>query len=510
MHKQYLSIIAGILLFCNISFGQTSPKRELRAVWISTVFNTDFPSKPGLSGNAQKLEIINLLNFHQRNGMNAVIFQVRPAADAFYNSKYEPWSKWLTGKLGNAPQPYYDPLAYFIDEAHKRDMEFHAWFNPYRAWMDTTTTPDDSMHVIKQHPEWFVTYGNRRYFDPGIPAVRSWVVKVVMDVVQHYNVDAIQFDDYFYPYKIADADFPDNNSYILYNNGFTNKADWRRNNVDMVIQLLHDSIKAAKPWVKFGISPFGIYKNQSTDSDGSATNGMSNYYDLYADILKWLRNDWIDYVAPQLYWHIGNKNADYQVLVDWWSKHLYGKHLYIGHAVYQADSTAKVADWRSPSQLPKQFRINRKNPQVRGSVFFSSASFAKNPLGFNDSLRYNFYNKPAFLPEMKWKDNVPPEPPDVHASKFESNILLSWKNQDEAKFPNDTAVFWVVYKFKGKVAGSIDDVANIYKVVKKPYIVLPRKRWEFFREKYTFVVTAFDRLQNESKLSNLVIVKLKE
>lgn len=271
---------------------------------------------------AEKLKqnLTGQLNSLQKAGINAIIFQVRPEADALYASRLEPWSRFLTGVQGKAPEPYWDPMQFMIDECHKRGMEFHAWINPYR----TKTTLKSELapnHVYNIHPEWFVAYGDQLYFDPALPESRRHICMVVSDIVSRYDVDAIHMDDYFYPYPVKGKDFPDDASFARLGGGFGNKGDWRRNNVNMLIKKLHETIREIKPWVKFGVSPFGIYRNESSDPLGSKTKGLQNYDDLYADVLLWAREGWIDYNIPQIYWHIGHPAADYETLVKWWARH---------------------------------------------------------------------------------------------------------------------------------------------------------------------------------------------
>ncbi|HTH32078.1 MAG TPA: family 10 glycosylhydrolase [Lacibacter sp.] len=375
------------------------PKQEFRAVWIATVDNIDWPSKKGMAVDSQKAEFIRILDLHKGNGMNAVIMQVRPATDAFYPSPYEPWSEWLSGVQGKPPSPYYDPLQFMVTETHKRGMEFHAWCNPYRADFSIGKASIAPSHITRLHPQWFLDYGGKKYFDPGNKEAQAFVVEVIRDMTERYDVDALHFDDYFYPYRIAGQEFPDSVSYQQYNNGLT-KDDWRRSNVDSVIVSLSRMIKQVKPWVKFGISPFGVWRNSDKDPRGSNTKaGQTNYDDLYADILLWLQKGWIDYVAPQLYWEFGHKAAPYEVLIDWWSKHTYGKHCYIGLGIYRAGSNDA---WKDSTQLLKQIDLLRSTPNMHGMIFFSSKTFNRNPNGWNDSLRLNYFKEPAMVPEMKW------------------------------------------------------------------------------------------------------------
>lgn len=389
-----------LLTFFFLSAANSQPpatKPELRAVWIATISNIDYPRKPTADSYEQQQEFIKLLDMHKRNGMNAIVMQIRPATDAFYASAYEPWSQWLTGIQGLAPDPYYDPLEFMITETHKRGMEFHAWMNPYRAVFNIFTSSITATHITNIHPEWFISYGEKKYFDPGNKDVQHYITEIVKDVVTRYKVDAIHFDDYFYPYPIAGKVFPDYKSYSKHGAGM-NKEDWRRSNVDSVIKKLYSTIKLANNKCQFGISPFGVWRNADRDPEnGSQTNGFSNYDDLYADILLWLKNGWIDYVAPQIYWEIGHRKVAYEVLVDWWSKHTYGKNCYIGIGMYMAGSNYA---WRDKTQLPRQIKKLRSTPNIQGMIFYSSRSFENNPNGWSDSLRFNYFNTPAPTPKI--------------------------------------------------------------------------------------------------------------
>ena len=377
-----------------VSIAQTKP--ELRAVWVATVDNIDWPSQGNYSPDSQRIEFIKLLEMHRNNGMNALVVQVRPASDAFFPSQYEPWSQWLTGTQGRPPAPYYDPLAFMISETHKRGMQFHAWMNPYRAEFKLGVSSIAATHITRLHPDWFLTYGDKKYFDPGNKDVQQYVVNIVRDVVRRYDVDAIHFDDYFYPYRIAGQEFPDDLKYKQYGNGM-NKDDWRRSNTDSVIKMISIAIKQENKKCQFGISPFGVWRNADKDPvNGSKTRGgQTNYDDLYADILLWLQKGWIDYVAPQLYWEFGHKAAPYEVLLDWWSKHSYGKNCYIGLGIYRAGSNEA---WRDKTQLPRMIEALRNTPNIQGMIFFSSKSFDNNPNGWNDSLRLNYFKDPAPAP----------------------------------------------------------------------------------------------------------------
>ncbi len=400
-----------------------SPHYEFRGVWIATVENIDWPSKRTLSPEEQRLEFTKILDLHQLNGMNAVVVQIRPVTDAFYPSKYEPWSEYLTGKQGLAPSPFWDPLKFMIEECHSRGMEFHAWFNPYRAIFNVTRSSVSANHITRTNPNWFLTYGTTKYFDPGLPEARQHVNNIIRDVLERYDVDAIHFDDYFYPYKIPGKEFPDQASFARFGNGMGHD-EWRRSNVDTIIKMLSKTIKLVNPRVKFGISPFGVWRNSSKDPRGSASRaGVTNYDDLHADILLWLQNGWIDYVAPQLYWEIGHKLVDYKMLLDWWASNTFNRHLYIGHGIYRSGE-AKAGPWKNRNQIPDQINYLRQNEQVNGSIFYSSKIFKVNPMGWNDSLRNNYYRYPALVPPMPWIDDVPPLKPLINnLSKNEVRVL---------------------------------------------------------------------------------------
>ncbi len=375
-------------------------QQEFRGVWIATIDNIDWPLRGSVTPESQKAEFRRQLDMHKRNGMNAVIVQIRPSADAFYPSPFEPWSQWLTGVQGRAPSPFYDPLEFMISEAHKRGMEFHAWLNPYRANFNISNSSISPTHITRVHPEWFLTYGGKKYFDPSNKLAQNFVVNVVQDIVSRYAIDAIHMDDYFYPYRIAGKEFPDAVAYQRSGSKLS-KDDWRRSNVDSIILRLSNVIKKEKPWCKFGISPFSVWRNKDKDAEGSDTKaGQTNYDDLYADVLLWLKKGWIDYVAPQLYLEIGNKNIAYEKILDWWSKHSYGKHIYVGHAIYRGNE--KSLAWKNRDELPNQIKLIRQYPNVQGSIYFSSNSFNTNPNGWNDSLRNNYYRYPATIPVMDW------------------------------------------------------------------------------------------------------------
>ena len=364
-------------------------RKEMRGIWVATVLNIDWPSKKGLSVESQKQEFIKILDNVKEWNMNAVFVQIKPVGDAFYPSKFSPWSEYLTGIQGQ--NPGYDPLKFMIEEAHKRNIEFHAWFNPYRLTMSGGIDKLSNDNIGKQRPDWTITYGGKLYLNPGISEVNDYIVKSIMEVVENYDIDGVHMDDYFYPYKVKGEIYNDEEQYNKYGSNFLKVDDWRRDNVNKLIEKLYSSIKAEKKNVSFGISPFGVWRNISTDSvRGSNTKaGIQNYDDLYADILYWMKKNWIDYVAPQIYWNQGFKIAEYNTLVDWWSK--YAKetktNLYIGQAAY------RIKDWEKDDELINQIKYNRKSEEVKGSIFFSYSSLVKDPKGILEKIKNDVYSK---------------------------------------------------------------------------------------------------------------------
>lgn len=497
MKQQFFIRIFTLILLVSLSisvFSQTYPKREMRAFWIATVENIDWPSVKGLSTDQQKSEMIELLDQVQAWNMNAVVFQIRPDADALYDSKLEPWSEWLSGKQGVAPNPYYDPLAFTIAECRKRGLDIHVWLNPYRAVQNIEKSVPAPNHVANTHPEWMLTYGKKKYFDPGIPEVRNHVARVVGDLVRRYDIDAIHFDDYFYPYREANQEFPDQNSFAAYPNGFASskKDDWRRNNVDLIIKQLHDSIKSIRRTVEFGISPFGVWKNNSTDPAGSATKaGVTNYEDLYADILLWQKEGWIDYVTPQLYWYIGKTVADYAILVDWWSKNTYGCQLYIGQAPFLLNEESKDKAWQTPDEIIDQIKLNRSIPAISGSVFFSAKSLKKNPLGIKERLLQEMYKFPALTPTNPRVGPVQPATPlNPKIHKKRKKIELSWENGENNRM-------FAIYKTGKKSILNIENPENIYTVTSEKTLVIPSTKTTK-TSRFKYAVTAISPSHHES------------
>lgn len=488
-------ILALLLFFSFTNLSSQHPKREMRAVWIATIANIDWPSSPNHSPYEQRSEMIHMLDELYDNNINTVVFQARPSTDAFYHSALEPWSKYLTGKQGKRPEPFYDPMQFVIDEAHKRCMEVHIWLNPYRVLNHDNTNSISSEHLFHKDRSLFLKYAGKYYFDPGLDETRIHLNNVVKDIVERYDIDAIHFDDYFYPYPEGKADFPDQESFRKNPRGFSNIADWRRNNVDLIIAELQKTIKSIKPWVEFGISPFGVWRNSTTDPAGSATRaGIQNYDDLYANILKWLKEGTIDYVVPQLYWEIGKKVADYAILIDWWSKNSYNKNLYIG-LYASALEINKDPAWRKPNEIVRQLRLNRQFPLVSGAMFFSAKPFLKNIQGLNDSLKTSIYPYKAICPENLNLQGVGAiQPQNLRIIKDMQNSVLIWDkiNEDGGSAPS----YYIVYSFKGRKVGDLVNPANILTLTTSTSLNLSELKLNGF---YTFVVTSVNRYRKESK-----------
>jgi uncharacterized lipoprotein YddW (UPF0748 family) len=493
------------LLFVSLSLlplilvGQSPPKHELRGAWIATFANIDWPSANTLSVAAQQAELIRLLDQLQAAGINAVFFQVRSQCDAMYESPMEPWSADLTGRQGQAPSPAYDPLEFLIAACRQRGLEVHAWFNPFRAVSNAGSLASFAPnHIARTRPEWLLAQGSLRILDPGIPQVRDYVVGVVLDVLRRYDVDGIHFDDYFYPYPPSSgAPFNDDASFAADARGFTNRQDWRRDNIDLFIQRTNESVRAVKPWVKFGVSPFGIWRNRTSDPGGSATNGLQSYSDIYADSRKWIQQAWVDYLTPQLYWSVGFSVANYGILLPWWNALGGSRHVYSGMAAYKVNNGGTDTNWNQPSQIPNQVRLNRQHAQVRGQTFFSARSVVSNPLGIRDALRDDLFRTPALLPRMPWKDDQPPPPVGNLTAQTRGNeVRLSWVAPPATGNALDRVRQFVVYRSTSSMIDR-DDSANIVRLT-------ANESETSFSDPglapgtYYYTVTALDRLHNES------------
>ena len=490
--------------FSNLLAQISSPKREFRGAWLHVVGNQTIKT---MLTDEVKAMFIKTLDSLLLSGCNAVIFQVRPQADAFYDSKIEPWSRFLTGEQGIAPVPYWDPLKFMIDEAHKRGMELHAWCNPYRV-----TSNDEEIlskdHLFYKNPKIFVRYGKQLYFDPGEPESRRHVVKVISDIVKRYNVDAIHFDDYFYPYPIKGEEFNDNLSFKKYakNQGFKSwqRGDWRRNNVELLIKEINDSIKSIKPWVRFGISPFGIHRNlkDTPDGSGSNTNGLSNYDALFADVPAWANKGYIDYIAPQLYWKIGHPAADYETLIKWWDKSNFKGQLYIGQNI----DTFKESDIDNPktTQFGEKMRLVRVLENVDGNVWWPGWIIQKNPFGFADSLITKYQSNIALIPAYADIDSIAPS---AVTSITKIGKKIEWTTDElENEDPMQKVLFFAIYCFPQGIEPDISKSGYLIKITPDNYFKISNN-FKHHNKGCNIVVTVIDRCWNESAPSKVLNIK---
>jgi uncharacterized lipoprotein YddW (UPF0748 family) len=400
-------------------------EREFRGVWVASVSNIDWPSRRGLPVERQKAELIAILDRARELRLNAVILQVRPAGDALYASQLEPWSEYLTGTMGRAPEPFYDPLAFAIEEAHRRGLELHAWFNPYRAKHPSARSAASPDHISRTRPGLVREYGTHLWMDPGEPAVQEHSLRVILDVVRRYNIDGVHIDDYFYPYKERDKtgriiDFPDQPSWNRYRaaGGTLSRDDWRRNNVDSFVERLYSEIKREKRWVRFGVSPFGIWR----PGYPAQVRGLDAYTELYADARKWLVNGWLDYFAPQLYWPVAQHAQSYPVLLDWWvQQNRHGRHIWPGNFTSRVGPD-RARNWPA-SELLEQIHLTRERAGATGNVHFSMRSLMGDPDGLSAQLA-QMYREPAVVPASPWLGAAPPPAPHVALRSAGAGAML--------------------------------------------------------------------------------------
>ena len=464
------------------------PKREFRGAWIQCV-NGQFR---GIGTEAMQKTLSYQLDELQKDGCNVIIFQVRPECDALYESKYEPWSYYLTGQQGVAPRPYWDPLAWMIEQSHKRGMELHAWINPYRA-KTKVAHANASNHVVSQHPERCFEYDGLTLLNPALKENRDYICQVVTDILERYDVDGLHIDDYFYPYPTPGIPIPDNAYFRANSQGFTDIGDWRRNNVNLFIEQLWATIRTVKPWVKFGVSPFGIYRNVKNDPNGSQTNGLQNYDQLYADVLLWVKNGWVDYCVPQIYWEIGNKAADYAELMNWWNKHCTKTTLVIGEDI---ERTAKF------NQMEQKMNMHAELPNIQGTVLWYAKAAVDNVGNYGTQLRNVYWRYPALQPVMKHIDNkAPKKPRKVQVIDIEGQKVLFW-TAPKGEGWKDAAAGYAIYRFGTGDKVDINDVTKLVTITNDTHYELPREEWG---SKVTYAVTALDRMQNESSYKKVKV-----
>jgi uncharacterized lipoprotein YddW (UPF0748 family) len=484
MKHSLLILFLACMPFC--ATGQITPKREFRGAWVHVIHQDQYRA---MSVPEMKHYFIRLLDRLQSCRINALVFQVRPTADAFYYSELEPWSRYLTGKQGQAPEGNFDPLPFLIEAAHERGMEFHAWLNPYRVTSSETDTLHAS-HLYYQHPGRFVRYGKQLYFDPGEPENRAFICRVVKDIATRYDIDAIHMDDYFYPYPIAGESFPDDASFRRHAGSFTpnQRADWRRNNVNLLIREIKEVLLDTKPWVRFGVSPFGIYRNRANTPDGSGsdTNGLQNYDELYADVKLWVEKGWVDYNIPQLYWEIGHPRADYETLHRWWARNNYGRPLYIGQS---------IGNTMKNGQLARKMQLVRETPGIYGNCFWPAYELLRNSGGIADSLRQTYHRYPALIPAwLHMREKPPRDIKRLRGERTPKGDLLYWERNGDPRNPNH-AQYYIVYRFAHHEKPQLDDPAKIVAITRQPFCLLPIGE----AERYRYVVTSVDRFHNESR-----------
>jgi uncharacterized lipoprotein YddW (UPF0748 family) len=388
--------------------------REFRGVWVASVGNMDWPSRPGLSVERQQAELIRILDRAAQLGLNAVIFQVRPGADALYQSSLEPWSEYLTGTMGRAPEPFYDPLEFAVREAHRRGLELHAWFNPFRARYPGGRSAASADHISRARPDLVRRYGRQLWMDPAEPEVQDHAVRVILDVVRRYDIDGVHIDDYFYPYREYDPKgklipFPDDAAYERFRRGggTLGRSDWRRENVNRFVERLYAEVKRERREVKLGISPFGIWR----PGHPAQIRGLDAYEEIFADARKWLTSGWLDYFTPQLYWPIHQTAQSFPVLLDWWAdQNHHRRHIWPGSYSDRVGSGSRA--WPA-SEILAQIEATRENSEATGNVFFRMSSLLQSSDGLAERLARESYARPALVPASPWLDGTAPARPRV-------------------------------------------------------------------------------------------------
>ena len=503
-YKHILLVI--FFLTCSFSKGNAQelvahPKNEFRAVWIATVANIDWPKTSTDNVAKQKADYLEILDTYKKLNYNAVIVQIRSVGDAFYPSKLAPWSKYLTGKEGKAPNPYFDPLEWMITEAHQRGFEFHAWLNPYRATMNLKTEELSPEHDFYKHPDWMIKYAGKYYYNPALPEVQNHLTAVVEEVVANYDIDAIHFDDYFYPYKVPGEKFNDAASFIKYGDGMS-LEDWRRSNVNDFVRCIAIAIKNSKPWVQFGISPFGVWRNKSVDPRGSETeSGQTNYDDLFADPMAWMEYRWIDYLIPQLYWSMDHPKASYSKLLRWWSENSKNVAVYIGNGSYKinADSDKR---WNNPKEIPNQIDYARNYKNIQGNAFFSAKSFINRNQSVTKLLTENQYKYPALpivVPNSVKKMVIVPSPTNIVTDSLSTRFNVQYPLYSKVRY-------LMVYSAPSSIKIDINDATQISnKIAYKQNsdiveVVIPTNKLD---KNATYAITFIDYYGNESEPTEL-------
>lgn len=462
----------------------------MRGIWISSVANIDWPSKQGLSTEQIKTEAIEILDNVTRLGFNCIFLQVRPSSDALYRSSFEPWSSYLTGIQGQAPDDGFDPLQFWTEEAHRRGIELHAWINPFRATTgkNQETAPN---HITKTHPEWIIYYDDKGYIDPGNSMAREYICSIIADIATNYDIDGIHIDDYFYPYPSPNKAFADTASFRKHNPSNQPLQQWRRNNINTFVRQAHTTVHNIKPWLVFGASPFGVWRNKKDDSRGSSTTAGTTAYDnLNADILAWMDNGWIDYVVPQIYWESSHPTAGFDTLIEWWSKQE-GCPIFIGHGIYKINNGTPA--WNNAAEMPNQLNLARKTAGIQGSVMFSYKQFNRDLLGLDTFLLNQHYKTKALVPQMgnEKKENI-----KIDRIKKKKNILI-WDVTGEPDIR-----FYVIYRYRQKKDSESADAGHIWKITSE-------KKTDTANEdkKYYYRIAPVDKFRQEHELSKRIKAK---
>lgn len=491
-----------------LSMAQTSsvfPKREMRGLWITSAYNLDWPSSASSSAKKQKAEFIEILEKHEKKHLNTIFLQIRVSADALYDSQYEPWSKVLTGKRGKKPN--YDPLQFAIEECHKRNIELHAWFNVFRGAKSSKKIKKDKNHIVKKHPNWFLKTKAGYYFNPGKKEATDYLKNVVIDLVKKYDVDGIHFDDYFYPQEINKVKINDSKLWKKYqkSGGNLSLKDWRRDNINQFIKQISIAIKKEKPYLKFGISPVAVWRHKDVDENGSPTqHAMSSYDDLYGDSRKWLKEEWIDYLVPQLYQSTEYPHAGFKTMIEWWDSQQFSRHLYIGHAIYKLNTEEK--GWiNNPLEIKNQLLFSRKHEHIKGNAFFRASNFNRKTKEFEKILETELYPYIALVPRMPWLDNIPPNSPkNLYIKRTEKGIFLTWSPPTKAA-DNQTAHSFLIYRVE----------LNLTLDFEHPKFIIAQQKETSFLDmsadpniNYLYFITALDRLGNESDYIGASVGKL--
>ncbi len=478
-----------------------SVKRQMRGLWIASVTNIDWPSRTGLDPAAQRAEFVRLADEALAWGFNALFVQIRPTADAFWPSPFEPWSQWLTGTQGR--DPGYDPLAFMVETAHQRGLAFHAWFNPYRVSMRADPSALVPDHPARVHPEWTRAYGGKLYYDPGVPAARRFCQEAMLDAVRRYDVDGVHFDDYFYPYPVAGSDFPDEETFRQYGAGYDDKIAWRRHNVDLMVREMRDAVRAVRPDALFGISPFGVWRNDTTDPRGSRTAAFQSYDGLHADTRGWVERGWLDYIAPQIYWNIGLPVADYGVLAPWWADVVRGTdtELWIGQAVYKSGAAGQPAAWQDGKELSRHLTLNATLPEIGGDLFFSAKDVRADRVGDFAAMRLAHWQEAVLGPLPARLDGGPlPRPPRVEVERDPDTgaavlrITAGGPQGDEAPFR------YAVHRFSGD-PGRDPEACRASLVAVIPGGRSARHQDPDASGRSWYAVSAVDRVQRHGRLS---------